>query len=382
MKSHTKNVKLTLLFLLMLVCFVLISIGCELQVLDLPPNTYDYIITNPYADIEWTTIEYYDANFHTHTQLSDGQMLPHEVIDAYRSLGYSVLALTDHNTSHFNSWPATLYPWTNLSTIQNGLKSLSEGDTAYIVDKTSRTVWQNRDPIALGMISVQGSEISQNHHIGSWFNDFVGIGETEEETLNEISDRNGLAILNHPGRYERTDAWYVDMFLRFPVLIGLEIFNQQDRYKDDRSRWDRILHLTMPESPVWGFGNDDMHVSIGLGWNRNVLLLPHLSEPAIRNALVDGEFFVFKPNIRGNPPDVRITNILVKNDSIQLEIVGTCNTIQWITYYSDTQSSEILCIGETFSTTDLPVDATFVRAVVFSDGGRLFTQPFGMKRTD
>ena len=369
MKSKTKNLKLSRLLVLLLAFFLLISIGCELQVLDLPPNPYDYLITNPYGDIEWTTIEYHDANFHTHTQLSDGHMLPHEVIDAYHSLGYGVLALTDHNTKHYNAWPSTLYPWTEFSSIQSGLNA-----------SASRCLWQDRDPITLGMVSVQGSEISQNHHIGSWFNSFVGITQTEDETLAAIAAGGGLAVFNHPGRNDKTDAWYVDMFSRFPVLVGVEIFNQEDRHDGDRRRWDRILHLSMPDRPIWGFGNDDMHALSALGWNRNVLLLPELTESAVRVALEEGQFFVFKPHIREVPPDVRITGIKVLNGTIQLEIEGEFNTIQWITYYSETQNSEIIGIGETFSTTDLPVDATFVRAVVFSNGGRLFTQPFGLDR--
>ena len=382
MKTRLQTLQLSTGLVLLLVFFVLVFSGCELQVLDLPPNPYDYIITNPYADIEWTTIEYHDANFHTHTQLSDGYMLPHEVIDTYQSLGYSVLALTDHNTSHYDSWSATLYPWTDLSFIQSGLKSLYSTDPSLLVEKTTRALWQNRDPTALGMVSVQGSEISQNHHIGSWFNDFIETAQSEEETLTEISNKNGLAIFHHPGRYEKSDAWYVDMYTRFPVLLGMEIFNQKDRYDDDRRRWDRILHQSMPDRPVWGFGNDDMHVRLGLGWNRNVLLLKELTESAVRTALADGQFFVFKPNIREAFPDVKITNISILDETIQLEIEGEVSTIQWITYYSETQTSEIIGVGETFSTESLPDNATFVRAVVFSAGGRLFTQPFGMERTN
>jgi len=364
-----KNPRLSTLLVLLLTCFLLISAGCELQVLDLPPNPYEYRISNPYEDIEWETIEYHDANFHTHTQLSDAQMLPHTVIDTYHSLGYSVLALTDHNTKHYITWPSTLYPWTEFSSIQSVLNA-----------STSSSLWQDRAPVALNMVSVEGSEISQNHHIGSWFNSFVGITQTEDETLASVTAGGGLAVFNHPGRYDKTDAWYVDMFLRYPVLIGLEIFNQQDRYADDRERWDKLLYQTMPDRPVWGFGNDDMHSRFGLGWNRNVLLLKELTESAVRYALEKGQFFVFKPHIREALPDIQITDIQILNDTIQLEIEGEFNSIQWLTYYSETQNSEIICIGETFSTTDLPMDAPFVRAVVFSNGGRLFTQPFGVDR--
>lgn len=354
MKKHTWFV---LFFLI-----VIVITGCEYQLIRLPENSYDYTITNPYEDIDWNTIDYYDANFHTHTRLSDGDMDPHDVVDAYHAIGYRILALTDHNTSHYPAYASTLYPWTSFSTI--------DGDES----------WQDRDPSVLGMVSVEGSEISQHHHIGSWFNDFVGTSQTEEETLSEISNRNGLAIFHHPGRYENSDSWYVDMFARYPVLIGLEIFNQKDRYNDDRDRWDRILHQSMPERPVWGFGNDDMHSPSTIGWNRNILVLSQFSETAVRDALVDGEFFVFKPFIRTTLPDIRIVGIEILDDGIQLEVEGQYNSIKWITYYSETNDSEVISLGDTFSTTSLPLDAAFVRAIVFSDDGMLFTQPFGLQR--
>ncbi len=93
MMIHMKNPRLSTLLVLLLTCFLLISAGCELQVLDLPPNPYEYSISNPYKDIKWATIEYHYANFHTHTQLSDAQMPPHTVIDTYHSWVIACLPL-------------------------------------------------------------------------------------------------------------------------------------------------------------------------------------------------------------------------------------------------------------------------------------------------
>ena len=363
-----KKLQLVLISILLIVICTIAFIGCELSVLHLPPNSHTYVIHNPYDDIDWSTIEYHDGNFHTHTVFSDGRILPHDVIDAYQALGYSVLALTDHNTSHYQSWPSTLYPWNTLHTI---------------AQETDNESWQDRNPSILDMIAVQGSEISQNDDIGSLFNDFVGIGETEAEALGAIETRGGLSIFYHPGRYDRSDQWYVDMFLQFPSsLLGIEIYNQKDRYPEDRDRWDRILFLTMPERPVWGFGNDDMHSYSHLGWNRNVLLLPQLTETAVFESLSSGEFFVFKPYLRMTMSDIRISNITVSDHNITLDIEGEYNSIHWITYYSGTQESEVIAVGTTFSTVSLPEDSSFVRAVLFSANGMLYTQPFGMTVLD
>ena len=40
---------------------------------------------------------YYKANLHTHSNISDGKLSPEEVKAAYKERGYQILALTDHN---------------------------------------------------------------------------------------------------------------------------------------------------------------------------------------------------------------------------------------------------------------------------------------------
>ena len=41
--------------------------------------------------------QYFKANLHTHTNISDGKMTPEEMIAKYKGAGYSILCLSDHN---------------------------------------------------------------------------------------------------------------------------------------------------------------------------------------------------------------------------------------------------------------------------------------------
>ena len=41
--------------------------------------------------------QYFKANLHTHSTISDGQLTPAQVKDAYKAKGYQILAITDHN---------------------------------------------------------------------------------------------------------------------------------------------------------------------------------------------------------------------------------------------------------------------------------------------
>ena len=48
-----------------------------------------YILPN---DVNW-----YRANMHCHTTCSDGSLTPEEVKEAYKNMGYSIVAYTDHS---------------------------------------------------------------------------------------------------------------------------------------------------------------------------------------------------------------------------------------------------------------------------------------------
>ena len=41
--------------------------------------------------------QFYKANLHCHTTVSDGKLTPAEVKEAYKSRGYSIVAYTDHD---------------------------------------------------------------------------------------------------------------------------------------------------------------------------------------------------------------------------------------------------------------------------------------------
>ena len=41
--------------------------------------------------------QYFKANLHTHSTISDARLSPQEVKQAYKDLGYQILAITDHN---------------------------------------------------------------------------------------------------------------------------------------------------------------------------------------------------------------------------------------------------------------------------------------------
>ncbi len=335
---------------------------------------------NPYEHIDWQTVSHYDANLHTHTTYSDGSYDPHQAIDKYHELDYHILALTDHDTHHHGVRPKSLYPWTNLNDIYFEIRDKINPryDTTFAARANEE--WQNRDPEELGMLSVEGSELSAGHHIGSYMSDYAGARSDEHVSVGEIGNRDGLAVFFHPGRYDRDADWYVNFYQTYPHVLGQEIYNQVDRYPMDRAKWDQILHKLMPDRPVWGFANDDTHGTNHFGRNRNVFLLPELSIEHVRNAMVEGHLYLFVPVERGDRPDVQIRNIESDRGRLKLTLSGNHNEIKWITHDPEANESSTIHSGTEIDVARVPASATFVRAVILSDGGRTYTQPFGVVR--
>ncbi len=165
------------------------------------------------------------------------------------------------------------------------------------------------------------------------------------------------------------------------ILIGFEVYNKGDRYPGDRRTWDRLLAALMPEGrPVWGFSSDDMHRREQLGRNWNVLLLPELSAPSVRDALENGRFlFVYAPAGHDGPPAPHVKSIKVDpcDGIISIEATGY-DCIEWVC------AGDVVARGESAVLSQLPSLPAYIRAELrlASPDGDLVTgtQPFGIKR--
>ncbi|MDX9882121.1 MAG: hypothetical protein RBS73_08630 [Prolixibacteraceae bacterium] len=351
--------------------FSLFALAC----LFLGSCTQKWVIQDPYETVNWNNHKQYKANFHAHTTVSDGRMNPHSVVDKYKELGYQILAITDHN--------AVTYPWTGFSSIEASKTSVKR-----MVDlpeeMPENLTYEDRNPNELGMIDIQGNEFSRHHHTGSYFNGHGGT-KTEEESFQAIAAKGGIAILNHPGRYRGSYRrehlnfysidWYAEQFKKHDHLIGLEVYNQGDRYPEDRQTWDSILSVTMPERPVWGYSNDDMHFLEGLGYNWNMMILPGLTHEWVRHGMENGLcYFVHAPEGHDGPPVPVIQSIKVDDKRGTIEISALkCDSIKWIT------GGKVLASGSKIDLKDIKEDIHYIRAELYGKGKSVVgSQPFGL----
>jgi len=301
-------------------------------------------IVNPYTLVDWESTGYYKANLQTHTTESDGDHRPLEVVKSYQSKNYDILSLTDHNR--------LTWPWSEYEIDEEGLE----------------------------MTAVRGVEISDIHHMGSYFNDFTGGKVSEEESLEIIEEKGGLAVFYHPGRYNLGLDWYLDYYQNYSSLVGIEIYNQGNQYKDDWELWDKILAEMEAVNLIWGFANDDLHQlpeHLALGYN--IFLLEDNNLENVKKAMRDGQFYIYKPAEQGAEPQLRIENIVIDEAEIKLYVSGDYDKIEWVSYNKEEKESQVVDEGISINLRELPFKTNYVRARIKAESSIIDTQPFGIK---
>lgn len=140
------------------------------------------LVLNPYQGVNWDTVGRHKTNLHTHTTQSDGVMSPAEIIDKYRDLGYTMLAITDHDR--------VTYPWHS----------------------------HGRDPQEVSMIAIPGNELSRHHHTLGLFVPFESLSRDLNATLRQLHEADGLAVIAHPAMHWRKH-WSFNLGKRHAAAI-------------------------------------------------------------------------------------------------------------------------------------------------------------------
>ena len=352
----------------------------------------DFTIYSPYASVDWDTYGQYKADFHAHSNESDGSPQPYETIEEHYKKGYDILALTDHNVCN-TTW--------------NRKDDPTGKDREYLTDQRLSEITYGTDRDNRGMVAIMNSdEQSVSDHLNTFFTPFNNEqGATLESNIAKTQELGGICHINHPGRYTggrntsgtageeasnnpETIKKYTDLFMKYDAVVGMEIINKLDGDSySDRILWDNILKETMPEGRfVWGFSNDDTHSTAATGHSYNMMLLPSNNPENVRESMENGTFYasakVAKREgytitdlsvINDYQPPI-ITNIQVDNDEDTITIDGEYyNQVEWIA------DGKVIATGNTIDLNDHEGEInSYVRAQLKGDEGISFTQPFGV----
>lgn len=367
----------------------------------------DYIINNPYETVDWESYDQYKADFHAHSQNSDGRNLTSDMVEDHYNKGYDILAMTDHNY--------TTRGWENAN--KGPVTPERKAEIEAGVGRDGR-----------GMLDFSyANEQSRTDHINTFMADFnndtsawgAGWSSTQKmaHTLAQVEALGGFSHINHMGRYTgASSSGYVSdapshdpaniskysyLLRTYPSVVGMEVINKIDNEsRFDRILWDNLLMELLPEGrQIWGFSNDDTHSLDATGYSFNMMLMPELTIDATRAAMENGTFYAVArvsrvDGINATLPDGRnmpgsgnastlylldqstpsISNISVNQDENVITVEGAdYDTAEWIA------DGEVIATGNTIDLNDYEdVINSYVRAQLKSDTGIAFTQPFSL----
>lgn len=285
----------------------------------------DYIITNPYANVDWDSRNAYKTQLHCQTTASDGYQTIKEVIQRYYDLDYDIVAITDHGTIN-KGWDTApdlvdllrliKKERTNMAPVE----PLSAEEYEAYTTGTAATSEGIVRTHSTGMLDVpKGIELNMatpiaDCHLTGYFSDYgqglAGVFGDYETPSEGVRKAGGISMLSHVGEYvytdkdsedhvgQKVDEYYVNKFARIFLdnagsSLGMGINSATDAHtRCDRILYDQILQKTIPNGVVpWGFTFSDSHNDTSLNDAYTMMLMPELTVEAFRECMENGEFF-------------------------------------------------------------------------------------------
>lgn len=388
MKKSKKFISVTLIVSLVMALFLPVSAFA---------GEVSYDITSPYDELDWDSLNQYQAQLHTHTLYSDGTVDVKDVVERYYELGYDILAVTDHGVVNkgWNKVPEVLDLIGYNQYINNFEPMSQERYEEITIHGTGRDGRPMLD-VPLG-IEMNALVIRKNHVNGFFCGYGQGIlGEEEnyETVIAGTHAAGGISFINHPGDFiaankenGRAEDYnqlkvFIDPLMKYDSCVGIEIFNLRDTTdRADRILWDTILQYTIPQGKnVWGFANDDSHALDDIDVTRDIMLMPNLSNEALRTAMENGTFFACSRYARyemgedfvgeGDYAKIHSLNVDDDNDTITV-VASNYDVIEWIA------DGEIIATGEKLDLREYSDEiGCYVRFQIKNEGGIVCSQPF------
>ena len=359
-------------------------------------ESVSYTITNPYETVNWDTYKQYKAQLHAHTLYSDGEMDIKDVVEEYYRQDYDILAITDHGVVNkgWNKMPEML-PIIGYNQYLKELSPMSDERYKEITTGVGRDGRPMLD-VEKG-IEMNGVVMRKNHVNGFFCGAYQGEWGGEEDYESAIKathEAGGISFIDHPGDFYAAHhdfnrardlnnlKIFIEPLLKYDSCVGIEIFNERDTVaRADRILWDNILMYTVPRGKVpWGFSNDDSHILENIGVTAEIMLMPELSNDALRTAMENGTFFACSriardemgEDFEGNGNFAKIERITVDDEKDIITV--TANNYETIEWISD---GEIIATGNSI---DLRKNSdkigSYVRFQIKNEGGIVMSQPF------
>ncbi len=296
----------------------------------------DYDITNPYATIDFSTVNQYKADLHSHTTFSDGNETLPAMTERHYEMGFDIYAITDHGTNSYGyttqtfNDPLKLISWVKNGGVYNDVLEVS-GKTSDGVDYRVDTDAATNDEYYIETVdgkdghkmmrvpygNEQNPTSFNNAHVNSWFVDYgngvLGGTSNYESPIAAVDRLGGLTVINHPGEYtnardedNQENAYDLDdpvynykitkfakILSEYNTCLGIDINSKGDsRTRYDRKLWDILLQKLVPHGRnVYAIATTDAHNLGIVDSGYTVMLMNNLTSADLKVAMENGQFF-------------------------------------------------------------------------------------------
>lgn len=233
--------------------------------------------------------QYFKANLHTHSNISDGKLTPVQVKEAYKAAGYQILALTDHNVTanHSDMNEPDFLMLTGVEININSPVKDSIATKTYhlnLIAKEPENLWSpakiyHSFPNAL---PYEEKMCSENM-------DLQYTPESVNEMIAKANEMGFLVSYNHP-------TWSCQSYPDYAPLKGLwamELRNSECLQIGCNDNNIRVLKdLLNLGNRVYPLGTDDMHSTRALGLSWIMVGARELRYGSVIEALEKGDFYM------------------------------------------------------------------------------------------
>ena len=393
----------------------------------------NYIITNPYEDVDWDTWGAYKTQLHSHSNASDGYLTVHEYVQKHYDLNYDIVALTDHGTINkgWDKKPDTIPLLRYIKRERTRMAEIEPLTGEEYSSYLNGTAGSESRTHSNGMLDVpKGIELNMatpfaDCHLTGYFSDYgqglAGVFGDYETPAKGVSESGGISMLSHVGEYvyiekdsakhvgQPVDDYYAEKFARLFLdnkgsCVGMGINSSTDEHtRCDRILYDQVLRKTIPNGVVpWSFSFADSHNVTSINHAYTMHLMPELTMDNFRSSMENGQFFSvshysngvelngmaempgynddFESKDYNSDTTPMVTRISVnrENDTIYVEGVNF-NMITWVSNGNvirrETDISDGTAVLDLHSQL-LDEPYVYVRFYLTGDNGICYSQPF------
>ena len=355
----------------------------------------DISVSNPYENIDWSTVGTYKAALHSHTNATDGDRTLAQSLERHAESGFDIVAITDHGTVDYG-WTkdnsglvrallkvagrseGNIEPIKKSGTFKNGMTYsyyTAENGDDYLKINGEKEILR----IPFG---IENNAVSVNAHVNSWFVDYHNNSVTTyEDAVKGVEKLGGVSVINHPGEYTKAryeirseNAYnensfsykyyinkYASLLEKYPTCLGIDINSKGDaRTRFDRILWDKLLtRFSASGKNVFAIASSDAHQLDKTDTGYTLLLMNDLDSQSAKKALENGEFFAASHCI-GNYDELRRISSALK------EFYGESEVYKAVTAAADEMQGKIEGIESGKYKSDSSIGVTY--SVLDSEG--------------